>query len=94
LLCAQAGLAGSTVIGKNVIVAGQAGIAGHCNVGDGVIITAQSGTHGDIPAGTMVSGSPAFDHKQWLRAVNAFMKLPDMARTLKKLAATKSTEEK
>jgi len=93
LLCAQAGLAGSTVIGKNVIVAGQAGIAGHCNVGDGVIITAQSGTHGDIPAGTMVSGSPAFDHKQWLRAVNAFMKLPDMARTLKKLAATKASEE-
>lgn len=94
LLCAQAGLAGSTVIGKNVIVAGQAGIAGHCNVGDGVIITAQSGTHGDIPAGTMVSGSPAFDHKQWLRAVNAFVKLPEMARTLKKLAAAKSTEEK
>ena len=94
LLCAQAGLAGSTVIGKNVIVAGQAGIAGHCNVGDGVIITAQSGTHGDIPAGTMVSGSPAFDHKQWLRAVNAFMKLPEMARTLKKLAAAKSPEEK
>ena len=94
LLCAQAGLAGSTVIGKNVIVAGQAGIAGHCNVGDGVVITAQSGTHGDIPAGTMVSGSPAFDHKQWLRAVNAFMKLPEMAKTLKKLAVAKSQEEK
>ena len=93
LLCAQAGLAGSTVVGKNVIVAGQAGIAGHCTVGDGVIITAQSGTHGDIPAGTMVSGSPAFDHKQWLRAVNTFMKLPEMARTLKKLAAAKSHEE-
>ncbi len=94
LLCAQAGLAGSTVVGKNVIVAGQAGIAGHCNVGDGVVITAQSGTHGDIPAGTMVSGSPAFDHKQWLRAVNAFMKLPDMAKTLKKLAAARPSEEK
>ena len=86
LLCAQVGLAGSTVVGKNVIIAGQAGVAGHCNVGDGVIITAQSGTHGDIPAGTMVSGSPAFDHKQWLRAVNAFMKLPEMAKTVKKLA--------
>lgn len=86
LLCAQVGLAGSTVVGKNVIIAGQAGVAGHCHVGDNVVITAQSGTHGDIPAGSMVSGSPAFDHRQWLRAVNAFMRLPDIARTVRELA--------
>ena len=86
LLCAQAGLAGSTVVGKNVIIAGQAGVAGHCNVGDGVVITAQSGTHGDIPAGSMVSGAPAFEHKQWLRAVNAFSKLPELAKTVRSLA--------
>lgn len=86
LLCAQVGLAGSTVIGRNAIIAGQAGVAGHCKVGDGVVITAQSGTHGDIPAGSMVSGSPAFEHKQWLRAVNAFSKLPELARTVRNLA--------
>jgi UDP-3-O-[3-hydroxymyristoyl] glucosamine N-acyltransferase len=86
LLCAQVGLAGSTVVGKNVIIAGQAGVAGHCNIGDGVVITAQSGTHGDIPAGSMVSGSPAFDHKQWLRAVNAFAKLPELAKSVRNLA--------
>jgi UDP-3-O-[3-hydroxymyristoyl] glucosamine N-acyltransferase len=86
LLCAQVGLAGSTLIGKNAIIAGQAGVAGHCKVGDGVVITAQSGTHGDIPAGSMISGSPGFDHKQWLRAVNAFSKLPELARTVRSLA--------
>ena len=91
LLCAQVGLAGSTVVGKNVIIAGQAGVAGHCSVGDGVVITAQSGTHGDIPAGSMVSGSPAFEHKQWLRAVNAFSKLPDLARTVRNLARKQVT---
>jgi len=85
LLCAQVGLAGSTVVGKNVVIAGQAGVAGHCNVGDNVVITAQSGTHGDIPAGSMVSGSPAFDHKQWLRAVNAFAKLPGLAKAVRDL---------
>ena len=90
LLCAQVGLAGSTVVGKNVIIAGQAGVAGHCNVGDGVVITAQSGTHGDIPAGSMVSGAPAFEHKQWLRAVNAFTKLPDLAKTVRMLARKQS----
>ena len=87
LLCAQVGLAGSTVVGKNVILAGQVGVAGHCNIGDGVIVTAQSGTHGDIPAGAMVSGSPAFDHKQWLRAVGIFNKLPELAKAVRSLMA-------
>ena len=85
LLCAQVGLAGSTVVGKNVIIAGQAGVAGHCQVGDNVVITAQSGNHADIPNGSMVSGSPAFDHKQWLRAVNAFAKLPELAKAVREL---------
>ena len=85
LLCAQVGLAGSTVVGKNVILAGQVGVAGHCRIGDGVIVTAQSGTHGDIPPGTMVSGSPAFDHKQWLRAVGLFNRLPELAKAVRKL---------
>jgi UDP-3-O-[3-hydroxymyristoyl] glucosamine N-acyltransferase len=83
LLCSQVGLAGSTVVGNNVILAGQVGVAGHCNIGDGVIVTAQSGTHGDIPAGSMVSGSPAFDHKQWLRAVGIFSKLPELAKAIR-----------
>ena len=90
LLCAQVGLAGSTVVGKNVILAGQVGVAGHCRIGDGVVVTAQSGTHGDIPAGAMVSGSPAFDHKQWLRAVGLFTRLPELARTLRRLQARQS----
>ena len=83
MLCAQVGLAGSTEIGKNVILAGQVGVAGHCKIGDGVIVTAQSGTHGDIPPGSMVSGSPAFDHKQWLRSVTAFARLPELVRALR-----------
>jgi UDP-3-O-[3-hydroxymyristoyl] glucosamine N-acyltransferase len=83
MLCAQVGLAGSTEIGKNVILAGQVGVAGHCKIGDGVVVTAQSGTHGDIPPGSMISGSPAFDHKQWLRSVTAFAKLPELVRALR-----------
>ncbi len=83
MLCAQVGLAGSTEIGKNVILAGQVGVAGHCKIGDGVIVTAQSGTHGDIEPGAMVSGSPAFDHKQWRRSVAVFAKLPELARAIR-----------
>ncbi|HEY1732223.1 MAG TPA: UDP-3-O-(3-hydroxymyristoyl)glucosamine N-acyltransferase [Terriglobales bacterium] len=94
LLCSQVGLAGSTIIGSDVILAGQVGVAGHCNIGDGVIVTAQSGTHGDIPAGSMVSGSPAFDHKQWLRAVGIFSKLPELAKSLRVLRSKDAGDNK
>ncbi len=80
LLCAQVGLAGSTHVGKNVILAGQVGVAGHCNIGDNVIAIAQAGLHGDIPAGSMLAGSPAFDHKQWLRATALFSRLPELVK--------------
>jgi UDP-3-O-[3-hydroxymyristoyl] glucosamine N-acyltransferase len=92
LLCSQVGLAGSTVVGKNVILAGQVGVAGHCNIGDGVVVTAQSGTHGDIPAGTMVSGSPAFDHKEWLRAVGIFNRLPELAKAVRAILARQKSD--
>ena len=93
MLCAQVGLAGSTEIGKNVILAGQVGVAGHCKIGDGVIVTAQSGTHGDIEPGAMVSGSPAFDHKQWRRSVAIFAKLPELAREIREAGKKYSNTE-
>ena len=85
LVCAQAGLAGSSTVGDNAILAGQAGVAGHCSLGDGVILTAQSGVSHDVPAGRMLSGSPAFDNRAWLRAVAAFQRLPDLVRRLASL---------
>ena len=85
LLCAQVGLAGSTKVGNDVILAGQAGVAGHCHIGDGVRVTAQSGLHGDIPAGQTLSGSPAFDNKQWLKCVALYARLPEMYDQLRAL---------
>lgn len=84
LVCAQVGLAGSSETGKNVILAGQAGIAGHCRLGDGVIMTAQSGVSHDVPAGKMISGSPAFDNRQWLRATATFARLPELIKQLQR----------
>lgn len=83
MLCAQAGLAGSTEIGKNVILAGQVGVAGHCKIGDGVIATAQTGIPNSVAEGTIVSGTPAIDNKQWLRSVAVFNKLPELARAIR-----------
>jgi UDP-3-O-[3-hydroxymyristoyl] glucosamine N-acyltransferase len=82
LVCAQTGLAGSSEIGNNVILAGQTGIAGHCSVGDGVILTAQSAVSHDIPPGKVISGSPGFDNRVWLRAVTIFQRLPELLKRL------------
>ena len=83
LLCAQVGLAGSSEIGKRVILTGQVGVVGHCQVGDDAIVTPQSGVAHDIPAGALVSGAPAVDHKLWLKYSALLPKLPEMARALR-----------
>ncbi|HTC93656.1 MAG TPA: UDP-3-O-(3-hydroxymyristoyl)glucosamine N-acyltransferase [Terriglobales bacterium] len=83
LLCAQSGLAGSTEVGKNAVFAGQAGSAGHVSIGDGVVVTAQSGILKDVPAGKVMSGSPAIENKQWLRSIALFNKLPELAKAVR-----------
>ncbi len=86
IICAQTGLAGSSVLEKNVLLAGQVGISGHLtDFTKGVTVYAQSGIGGDIPAGSRVSGSPAFDAVEWLRAITAFKKLPEILRTVREL---------
>jgi UDP-3-O-[3-hydroxymyristoyl] glucosamine N-acyltransferase len=85
LLCAQTGLAGSSDVGNNVILAGQTGIAGHCTVGDGVILTAQSAVSHDVPPGKVISGSPGFDNRVWLRAASIFQRLPEMLKRLDRI---------
>ncbi len=83
LVCAQTGLAGSSVIGKRVILAGQVGIAGHLRVGDDAVITAKSATSHDVENGKIISGIPAFDNRDWLRSIAAFRRLGEMARTIR-----------
>lgn len=85
ILCAQTGLAGSSVLGKNVLLAGQVGVSGHLTIHDNVIVYAQSGIGGDVEAGSVVSGSPAFDAAQWRRAVTAFPRLPELLKTVREL---------
>ena len=85
IICSQAGLAGSSILKKNVLLAGQVGISGHLTINDNAIIYAQSGIGGDVPAGAVMSGSPAFDARVWLRAITAFQKLPAMVSTIREL---------
>ena len=88
LLCAQVGLAGSSHVGSRVILAGQVGVAGHLTIGDDAVMMAQAGTFKDIPAGSIMSGGvPAFEHRESLKVMSIFPKLPEMQRTLRTLEA-------
>jgi UDP-3-O-[3-hydroxymyristoyl] glucosamine N-acyltransferase len=85
LICAQVGLAGSSHIGDRVILAGQAGVAGHLTIGDDVVLTAKSATSHNVEPGKIISGIPAFDNRDWLRATAAFRRLGEMQRVIRSL---------
>jgi UDP-3-O-[3-hydroxymyristoyl] glucosamine N-acyltransferase len=85
IICAQTGLAGSSILERNVLLAGQVGVSGHLTIHDNAIVYAQSGIGGDVASGAIISGSPAFDNKDWLRAITAFQKLPDLLKTVRQL---------
>jgi len=85
IICAQTGLAGGSILEKNVLLAGQVGISGHLTIHDNAVIYAQSGIGGDVAEGAVMSGSPAFEAREWLRAITAFPKLPDLLKTVRQL---------
>lgn len=78
LLAAQVGIAGSTTIEDRVTLAGQVGVAGHLTVGMGVIATAQTGIPNSVEPGAFVSGYPAIDNREWLKASAVFRRLPEL----------------
>lgn len=85
IICAQTGLAGSSVLEKNVLLAGQVGVSGHLTIHENAVVYAQSGIGGDVAAGAVISGSPAFAAREWLRAITAFAKLPELVRRVREL---------
>lgn len=82
LLAAQVGIAGSTVVGDRVVLAGQVGVAGHVTIGDRVRATAQTGIPGSVDAGAFVSGYPAIDNRDWLKASAVFRRLPELRKAV------------
>ena len=86
LLAAQVGIAGSTVVGRRVMLGGQVGVSGHIELGDGVRATAQTGIPNSVEAGALVSGYPAIDNREWLKASAVFRRLPDLKRRVSELS--------
>jgi len=98
ILCGQAGIAGSSRLGRRVTLAGQVGIGDHAEIGDGATLTGQAGvaTNGSVPAGAVLSGMPAAPHREFLKRSAVIARLPEMARRVDALekAATRRGKEK
>ena len=60
----------------------QVGVAGHLTIGTGVIATAQTGIPNSVDAGSFISGYPAIDNREWLKASAIFRKLPELRKTI------------
>lgn len=86
VIAAQTGISGSTKIGDQCIIAGQVGIAGHLTVANGTKIGAQSGLGKNIKQeGVSLSGSPAYNLTDHLRALALVRKLPDIEKRIQLL---------
>ncbi len=57
LIVSQTGLAGSTILGRNVVMGGQSGSTGHVSVGDFAQIAARGGVSKDLPGGKKYAGA-------------------------------------
>jgi UDP-3-O-[3-hydroxymyristoyl] glucosamine N-acyltransferase len=85
LVMAGVGIAGSTRIGNDVILAGHVGVTDHLVIGDRARVAAKSAVFGDIPAGASFSGHPARPHRQFLRAQAALYRVAPIITELERL---------
>ena len=67
VLCAQTGLAGSTVIGDGAILGGRVGVAGHLTIGAGAVLGGGAVITGDVAPGAKLAGYPAVPYTEFLR---------------------------
>lgn len=75
VIVSQVGIAGSCEFGDFVVAGGQVGFAGHLKIGTGAQIAAQSGLMNDVPAGSILMGSPAVSRIEFMRQQIAIQNL-------------------
>jgi len=86
VIAAQSGISGSTKIGKNVMIGGQAGLAGHISIADGTKINGMTGISKSVTEpNTSLSGRPAMEFGDSLRAMAVYKRLPELDKKIKEL---------
>ncbi len=68
ILVAQCGIAGSTTLGRNVVMGGQSATAGHLKIAPFSQFAARSGITNDVTDGSKVYGGfPLMEQRTWLK---------------------------
>ncbi len=67
ILVAQSGVAGSTTLGRNVVMGGQSATAGHLTIAPFAQFAARSGITSDVKEKGIYGGFPLMQQRQWLR---------------------------
>jgi len=75
LILALAGIAGSSRVEDDVIIAGEVGVSDHVTIGRGARVLVQAGVIGDIAPGSTVWGTPARPHREVLKANAALYRM-------------------
>ena len=86
LLVPQVGVAGTAELGQYCVLGGQAAVVGHIKIGNMVMVAGQAAVVSDVEDGKVLAGSPAIDAGKAKRAYSTIEELPQMKRSLKKLA--------
>ena len=87
LLAAQAGIAGSTVLDDDVMMAGQSGAPATCTSATARWSGAKSAVTKDVAAGQHVAGVPAIDVDDWREATVLVRRLPELRKAVADLEA-------
>jgi UDP-3-O-[3-hydroxymyristoyl] glucosamine N-acyltransferase len=83
LFVSQVGVAGSSITGDYVVLAGQVGVADHVHIHDRAVVGARSGLFRDVPAGERMLGVPARPEREEKRILLSREKLPELCRDVR-----------
>jgi len=93
LLAAQVGIAGSTVLEDDVVMAGQSGATFHVRLGKGAVVGAKSAVTKDVKPGSHVAGIPAGDVALWRESAVLLRRLPQLRKLMAAIDARLSAIE-
>jgi UDP-3-O-[3-hydroxymyristoyl] glucosamine N-acyltransferase len=75
ILTGQVGLAGSTKLGRNVVMGGQSATAGHLEIAPFTTIAARGGVSKSVKEPGVYSGFPLMPHREWLKLQGLLAKI-------------------
>lgn len=85
ILVAQSGIAGSSKLGKRVVMSGQSAVIDHMTVCDDAVLVQRAGVTKDITEAGTWAGTPAKPIKEYIQGLGLSKKVARMEQTIKQL---------